>query len=104
MKTQRVTLIENALHLAKETGSDSIFLFLDTAQSCSWFMKSKFAGSSIVLVVPKELKLKDLSLKSKKTSIIRSWSGNQTRFSRIKYAFLHGVMQKIIDTESTDFH
>lgn len=101
MKSQRVTVIENALNLARETKSDAIFLFLNTLESCRWFVKSGFAEeANIVLVIPNEMKLKD-SIQIKKTiKIIRSWSGNQTRFSQIKYAFLHGVLQKTIDTDS----
>jgi hypothetical protein len=100
MKSQKVTLIESAIHLAAETDSNNIFLFLDSAQSCNWFLKSGLAEHNIAVVIPKELKIKDASFKRKKISVIRTWSGNQTRFSRIKYAFLHGVLQKIIDTES----
>jgi hypothetical protein len=101
MKTQRTTLIESALHLAEETQSDSIFLFLNTVQSCNWFLKSDFSDrTNIVLVIPKELKIKDSLLKAKKTKTIRSWAGSQTRFSQIKYAFLYGVLQRIIQTDS----
>lgn len=101
MKSQRMTIIENAVRLANETGSSSIFLFFNSVQSCNWFLKTKFMGKAkIVIVVPKELKIKDAVYKSKNINVIRSWSGTQTRFSRIKYAFLHGVLQRIIDTES----
>ncbi len=101
MKSQRLTLIENALHLSRETISDGIFLFLNTLESCKWFVKSGLAErSNIVLVVPSELKLKESLQGTKNIKIIRSWSGNQTRFSRIKYAFLHGVMDRIIQTDS----
>jgi hypothetical protein len=101
MKSQRLTIIENTLHLARETKSDGIFLFLNTLESCRWFVKSGLAErANIVLVIPKELKLKDTLQTTKNIKIIRSWSGNQTRFSRIKYAFLHGVLDRIIQTDS----
>ena len=101
MKSQRLTIIENTLHLARETKSDGIFLFLNTLESCRWFVKSGLAErANIVLVIPKELKLKDTLQATKNIKIIRSWSGNQTRFSRIKYAFLHGVLDRIIQTDS----
>ena len=101
MKSQRITLIENAIHLAREAKSDGIFLFLNTPESCRWFMKSGFAElANIVLVIPKEMKTKDSLSGSKNVKIIRSWSGSQTRFSRIKYAFLHGVLDRIIQTDS----
>ncbi len=101
MKSQRLTIIENTMHLARETKSDGIFLFLNTLESCRWFVKSGLAErANIVIVIPKELKLKDTFQATKNIKIIRSWSGNQTRFSRIKYAFLHGVLDRIIQTDS----
>lgn len=101
MKSQRSTIIENALHIAQETGSRCIFLFLNTAQSCNWFLKTgHHKKGNIILVIPKELKIKDASFKNRGIRVIRSWAGNQTRFSRIKYAFLHGVMLGIIETDS----
>lgn len=101
MKTQKTILIESTLHLAEETKSDKIFLFLNTARNCTWFLKTKFSRSAnIVLIVPSKIKLRSADVSSGNLRVIRSWSGNQTRFSRIKYAFLHGVQQKIIDTDS----
>jgi len=32
--------------------------------------------------------------------VVRSWSGNQTRFSRIKYAFLYGVLGGIVTVDT----
>lgn len=101
MRSQRTKLVENAIILARETKSDGIFLFLNTAEGCRWFLKSGFAErANIVLIIPRELKLKDTVTGKKNIRIIRSWSGNQTRFSRIKYAFLHGVMERVIQTDS----
>jgi diadenylate cyclase len=101
MKSQRSVIIENARHLSRQTGSRCIFLFLNNAQSCSWFLKSShYKAENIILVIPKELKIKDASFKERGIRVIRSWAGNQTRFSRIKYAFLHGVMLRIIETDS----
>ena len=101
MKSQRSAIIENALHLARETESRCIFLFLNTGQMCSWFLKTAYhKEENIVLVIPRELKVKDAPYKAKGIKIIRSWAGSQTRFSRIKYAFLHGVMHRIIETDS----
>ena len=101
MKSQKITIIENAVHLVRETKSDSIFLFLNTAQNCNWFLKSGITEKAkIIVVMPDELKIKDVLFKKENIKVIRSWSGNQTRFSRIKYAFLHGVLQRIIDTDS----
>lgn len=100
-KTQKLTIIQNALHLARQTRSRCLFLFFNNVRSINWFLKTGlYKKENVVLVIPKELKIKDAQLRGKGIKIIRSWSGNQTRFSRIKYAFLHGVMQRIIDTDS----
>lgn len=101
MRDQRAILIENALAVARETGSHKLFLFLNTLVDYRWFLKTPFAGSAgIVLVVPKKLPVGAANLRDGEIAIIRSWSGNQSRFSRIKYAFLLGVLQKIITIES----
>jgi hypothetical protein len=98
MKDQRVSIIENALHLLGETKSHKLFLFLNTEQECRWFLKSGlYEKGNIVLVVPKSL---DMCEPAARREVIRSWSGNQSRFSRIKYAFLQGVLQGIIKPDS----
>jgi hypothetical protein len=43
-------------------------------------------------------KVPDCIKKSK--TVIHTWSGNQTRFSRIKYAFMQGVLQQVIQPSS----
>jgi len=101
MRDQRVAIIENALSLVKETKSESLFLFFNTIQECRWFLKSGLSErAKIVLVIPKTLGVSDSELKSAGVEIVRSWSGNQSRFSRIKYAFLHAVLQGVIHTNS----
>jgi len=101
MKGQRSIIIENALKVAKETKSQSLFLFLNTARDCRWFFKSGLQeNGNIVLIIPKSLNIKDSEFKNAGIKVIRSWSGNQTRFSRIKYAFLQGVLHGIIQTDS----
>lgn len=100
MSDQRTTIIRNALNLVRETGSRRLLLFLNSEAECRWFLKTGLAADpAIVLVVPGS---NGLHAAPKKTGlpVIRSWSGNQSRFSRIKYAFLHGVLQKIIDVDS----
>jgi hypothetical protein len=101
MKDQRISIIENALNLVSETKSDKLFLFLNTTQECRWFLKSGLAAKdNVVLVIPKTLDIPEPELKGVGVGIIRSWAGNQSRFSRIKYAFLHGVLQDVIHTDS----
>jgi hypothetical protein len=101
MKDQRTIIIENALKVAAETGSEKLFLFLNTMPECRWWLKTGLTGRDrIILVIPKDLKVRESVLRSSCRAIIRSWSGNQSRFSRIKYAFLHGVMQGMINEDS----
>ncbi|MBZ0157260.1 MAG: diadenylate cyclase [Alphaproteobacteria bacterium] len=101
MKDQRTILVANALDLARVTGSHRILLFLNTPHDFRWFLKSRFTRESgIVLVVPAALPLKESDCRIAGVEVIRSWSGNQSRFSRIKYAFLHCVQQKVIRVDS----
>ncbi len=101
MKGQKSIIIDNALKLAEETRCESLFLFLNTARDCRWFFRSSLqAKGSIVLVVPRPLSIRDSEFKNAGVRVLRSWSGNQTRFSRIKYAFLQGVLQEVIQTDS----
>ncbi len=101
MRSQKAIIIRNAVNLAKETKSGSIFLFLNTEHDCRWFADLKFSGKeNFVIVIPAELEIKDSFFKKNNLRVIRSWSGNQTRFSRIKYAFLQGVSKKMIQTSS----
>jgi diadenylate cyclase len=101
MKDQRIITIESALRITEETGSEKLLLFLNTAEDCRWFLTTGlFQSGSIVFVIPKGLEIDESLLQVKGISVIWSWSGNQSRFSRIKYAFLHGVLQGIIQTDS----
>lgn len=101
MKDQQITLIENALDIVKGTEAEKLFLFLNDAAECRWFARAAISDRQhIVLVVPKLLDLRDAELKKSCSAVVRSWSGNQTRFSRIKYAFLHGVIQGVIRPDS----
>ncbi|MGE5892902.1 MAG: hypothetical protein ACM34I_02490, partial [bacterium] len=100
-KEQRETMLRHALDIVHETRSRKLFLFLDTVQEYRWFLRSGFAGNAaIVLVLPKEAGSDEAAIKNCPRETIWSWSGNQTRFSRIKYAFLHGVLQGIIEDTS----
>jgi len=101
MRDQKSVVTSNAIRIARETLSEKLFLFLNTENACRWFSRAAIADSKdIVVVVPESLRLSDLDIGSKCAAIITSWSGNQTRFSRIKYAFLQGVIQGIITADS----
>jgi len=101
MKDQKDIILENALRTAEQTGSEYIFLFLATAQECRWWTKVPRAyRQQIILVIPNDFRIPAPLLKNTCKAVIRSWSGNQSRFSRIKYAFLHGVMHGFISAGS----
>jgi len=94
-------VIRAALELARQMGNWKLFLFLNSAADCRRFLKSGIASEDgVVLVLPEDIKTGELGLKAAGLEVVRSWSGNQSRFSRIKYAFLQGVMDGIISSES----
>jgi diadenylate cyclase len=101
MKDPRTIVIENAIGLLEKTGSQKLFLFLSTVPECRWWHNTGLADRErVVLVIPKDLKVETSALKKSCKAIVRSWSGDQSRFSRIKYAFLHGVMKGMITPDS----
>lgn len=94
-------VIRAAKDLARQTGSRKLFLFLNSAAECRRFLKSGIPEEGdLVLVLPEDIKTGDLGLKAAGLQVIRSWSGSQARFSRIRYAFLQGMMQEIISVDS----
>jgi DNA integrity scanning protein DisA with diadenylate cyclase activity len=101
MKDQKSIIIKNALNLARETRSHKIFLFLSTIPECRWFMNAGITKKDqVVLVIPRDLDVEEPGMRNFCTNMIRSWAGNQTRFSRIKYAFLYGVLRGVIKSDS----
>lgn len=95
-------IISNAENLAQETGIEKLFLFLETGADYQWFLKTqRTGGNRIVLVIPRPMKIREADLRGRGFEIIRSWAGNQSRFSRIKYAFLRGVLKNIISADSS---
>ena len=109
-KEQKIAILENALNLAFETRSEKLLVFADMEADCKWLLKSGLAqmakeysarGScGVALVIPKKFDIKDHDIKKAGYETIRSWSGNQSRFSRVKYSFLHGVQKEIINVNS----
>lgn len=97
-KEQGNILIRNALRLCDDTKSDKVFLFLNSDQTCRTLTEiESVQNEKIVLVIPRGQQLPDCIADKK---IIHTWSGNQSRFSRIKYAFLQGVLLDIIHPAS----
>lgn len=98
-KRQYEILIENALYLAEDIGCEKVFLFMNSDGSCSTLLTDEHRQSNkIVLVLPKNRQLNECITCSE--HIIYTWYGNQSRFSRIKYAFMQAVLQDIIQPDS----
>lgn len=92
-------LITNALRLAEETLCEKVFLFLNSEQTCKVLVDIESAKDErIVFILPKAQEIPKC-IKNRKT-VVHTWSGNQTRFSRIKYAFMQAVLQKVIQPDS----
>jgi diadenylate cyclase len=97
MKDQKTIIIENAINIARQTGSKKIFLFLNSRKECAWFVKSGVRDEKeIVIVLPKDVRMNESWFANLCCAVIHSSSGNLSRFSRIKYAFLQGVLNGII--------
>ncbi len=92
-------LIANALRLAEDTLCEKVFLFLNSEQTCEVLADiDSVKDKRIVLILPKSQEIPKC-IKNRKT-VVHTWSGNQTRFSRIKYAFMQAVLQKVIQPDS----
>lgn len=101
MTGDETILVRSALAIARQTGSERLFLFLQAASDCRRFLRSGLPGRErTVLVIPKQMELYESPFTKAGIEIVRSWSGNQSRFSRIKYAFLHAVLQGVVRTDS----
>ena len=95
-----VIIIESALSMAERTSSDYLFLFLETDESLKEFARiSTELRRKIVLVVPSSAKVDERKVGKGCAGVLKSWSGNQSRFSRVKYAFMQAVLQKIISPD-----
>lgn len=92
--------ISNALDLMEKSKSECVFLFLNFADVYYWFFDQEFKREQVVLVIPQDLMVDCDIAHNAGVKLIRSWSGNQSRFSRIKYSFMHGVLEGFITAES----
>lgn len=98
-KQQAYILIKNALQLASDTASDKVFLFLNSEAACKAFSSNNHElDDRVVLILPKDKNISDSCAGDK--TVVHTWSGNQTRFSRIKYAFMQAVLQNAIQPDS----
>jgi diadenylate cyclase len=95
------TIIDSALSMVERTDSAFLFLFLETVDAYEHFRKLSLKDRDrIILVVPPAMAISDITLAKMCGGVVRSWSGNQSRFSRIKYAFLQAVLQKTVTSEN----
>jgi len=93
-------IIETGLRLLQETGCDRMLVFLNTARACRSLLAAGLDLERVVFVLPKTLPLPEALVRRTGRRIIRNWAGNQSRFSRIKYAFLSGVLDGTIDPDN----
>lgn len=97
---QKNILIENALKMAEELKCHKIFVFTNSADKLiETYPVHDAVWKRIVLVIPKYRVNQSDIPSGADIDVIDGWAGNQSRFSRIKYAFLQGVLKGIIDTE-----
>ncbi len=98
-KKQYAILLRNAMKLSEDIGSDKVFLFMNSDDGCRSLLNAAHLQSeNIVRILPKDKNFSECT--SCEQTIIRTWAGNQSRFSRIKYAFLQAVLQEIIQPDS----
>jgi len=101
MENTWIHIIKIALRLARETDSEKLFVFIDTQKEIEWFLRSKISEKkTVIIVIPETLDLSKTGIKNYKKRIIKISIGNQTRFSRIKYAILQGVLLGVIKQDS----
>jgi len=101
MKEQQINIINNALRLAQESGSERVFVFLNSKIDSRWLIKARMEGfEKIVAVLPLDVDIPETAFKKEGMGALRCWFGSQSRFSRIKYAFMQAVLLGIINTES----
>jgi hypothetical protein len=98
-KEQANILIKNALLLAEDTFCEKVFLFINSEQVCRLLIDIDSVNDErVVFILPKNQEFPKCIKKQNK--VIHTWSGNQTRFSRIKYAFMQAVLHKVIQPDS----
>lgn len=95
----RGLMIDSGIALAAAAGCRRIFVFLDTPGAVAWFATADLPDRlRLVPVLRAGSEHAHLPDSVAPAGIIRNWSGNQSRFSRIKYAFLQGVIDGLITT------
>jgi len=101
MKEQQVNIIRNSMRLAAETESERVFIFVNSRIDSKGLIKARFEGfEKIVAVMPLDMDVSETEFRKAGMGALRCWFGSQSRFSRIKYAFMQAVMLGIINTES----
>jgi hypothetical protein len=98
-KEQANILINNALMLAKDTSCEKVFLFINSEKICKTLVDIDSVNDErVVFILPKNQEFPKCNKSPQ--NVLHTWSGNQTRFSRIKYAFMQAVLEKVIRPDS----
>lgn len=101
MKEQQLNIIRNALRLASETESEKVFVFLNSKIDSRALLKARIEDlNKVVAIIPLEMDISETRFKKAGMGALKCWFGSQSRFSRIKYAFMQAVMLGVINTES----
>lgn len=89
MEAKAKTLLDAALSLRDELGCRKLFVFFGNAEAASDFLAAG-ADPGVVAEVPHGTSL---------PGALSCWAGNQSRFSRIKYAYMQAVRSGLIGAE-----
>jgi len=101
MKEQQLNIIRNAMRLAEETGSERVFAFLNSRIDSLGLIKASLGDvGKIVAIMPMDMDIPETQFRKAGMGALKCWFGSQSRFSRIKYAFMQAVMMGVIDTAS----
>ncbi|MBN1501064.1 MAG: diadenylate cyclase [Spirochaetes bacterium] len=94
-----IDIFRQGLEIFQKTDSDKLFLFVNNNDEKIFWLNSKLCSEDVVIIAPG--KIDDSEINSeKKNSVLNVWSGNQSRFSRVKYAVLKGCHTGIISESS----
>jgi hypothetical protein len=94
-----VLLAHHAQEIFRTSGSDKLFVFLNEAREMDIWRQTAKKVEGLVLILPGKLQEAE-ALPLTDIPVLRVWSGNQSRFSRVKYAILKGCSSGIITTRS----
>ncbi len=86
---EALSIVEAAIALRQRLGCGKVFFFFHRAPAARRFLEDHH-DPDLIAVLPQGEEL---------AGSISAWAGNQSRFSRIKYAFMRGVIEGVITPE-----